>query len=160
MVVLLILRHAKSDWNAAYSRDHDRPLNNRGIKAAEKIGRMLTQVERTPDLVVASSATRTLQTARLAAKAGAWNAPIRSDPQLYGGSVGDMLSVIESVEDVETLMIVGHQPTCASAISRLTGANVTVKTATVAAIEFPTRTWSNVLAMTGTLRFLVHPRML
>lgn len=160
MVVLLILRHAKSDWNAAYSRDHDRPLNSRGIKAAEKVGLMLTRTQHVPDLIVASSAARTLHTAQLAVEAGTWDATIRLEPQLYSGGLGGMLAVIESSGDVETLMIVGHQPTCGSAISRLTGANVTVKTATVAAIEFPTRTWSNVSAMTGTLRFLIHPRML
>ena len=170
MAVLLLLRHAKSDWNAAYARDHDRPLNDRGIKAAKKIGLMLTRADHAPDLIITSSATRTLHTAQLAAEAGAWDAPIRSEPQLYGCGVDDMLSVIESAEDVETLMIVGHQPTCGSAISRLTGASVTVKTATVAAIEFPTRTsfsahiWSNISAVSSTrpgiLRFLIHPRML
>ena len=166
MAVLLILRHAKSDWNHTYSRDHDRPLSDRGIKAAKKVGLMLTRADHAPDLIIASSATRTLHTAQLAAEAGAWDAPIRSEPQLYGGGVDDMLSIIESAQDAETLMIVGHQPTCGSVISELTGARVTVKTATVAAIEFPTRTlfsahiWSNISSAKGTLRFLIHPRML
>ena len=33
---IIIFRHGKSDWDAIYDRDHDRPLSKRGIKASKK----------------------------------------------------------------------------------------------------------------------------
>ena len=37
MKSILLFRHGKSDWNASYKRDHDRPLSKRGVKAAKII---------------------------------------------------------------------------------------------------------------------------
>ena len=34
MKTLLLARHAKSDWGDASVRDHDRPLNARGLRDA------------------------------------------------------------------------------------------------------------------------------
>ena len=33
---IIIFRHGKSDWNAVYGKDHDRPLSKRGINASKK----------------------------------------------------------------------------------------------------------------------------
>ena len=35
---IIIFRHGKSDWDANYSKDHDRPLSKRGINASKKWG--------------------------------------------------------------------------------------------------------------------------
>ena len=35
MKSILLFRHGKSDWNANYKEDHDRPLSKRGIIAAK-----------------------------------------------------------------------------------------------------------------------------
>ena len=35
---IIIFRHGKSDWNAVYGKDHDRPLSKRGINASKKMG--------------------------------------------------------------------------------------------------------------------------
>ena len=39
---LILMRHAKSDWNHPGLADHDRPLNKRGRKAAPAMGAWLT----------------------------------------------------------------------------------------------------------------------
>ena len=36
---IIIFRHGKSDWDAIYDRDHNRPLSKRGVKASKKMGR-------------------------------------------------------------------------------------------------------------------------
>ena len=44
MKSIILLRHAKSDWNATYSSDHQRPINQRGIKASKLMGSYLAEI--------------------------------------------------------------------------------------------------------------------
>ena len=62
MKSIILFRHAKSDWNAIYSSDHQRPINQRGIKASKLMGSYLAKINEIPDLIISSSALRALQT--------------------------------------------------------------------------------------------------
>ena len=42
MKTIILFRHGKSDWNAHFENDHERPINKRGIKAAKKMGKKLS----------------------------------------------------------------------------------------------------------------------
>ena len=59
---LILMRHAKSDWNHPGLGDHDRPLNARGIASATALGDWLRAKDYIPDAVLCSSAERTGQT--------------------------------------------------------------------------------------------------
>ena len=50
MKTLLLLRHGKSNWDAQYQLDHDRPLAKRGRKAAALMGRYLSALDEAPDV--------------------------------------------------------------------------------------------------------------
>lgn len=63
---LIIMRHAKSDWYADFDSDFDRPLNQRGIKSALKMGEWLNSNHIFPDLIIYSPAERAKQTKNLA----------------------------------------------------------------------------------------------
>ena len=55
MKTLLLMRHAKSDWDADYESDHDRPLNDRGLKTMERLIRaQRMRAESTPGLSVSA----------------------------------------------------------------------------------------------------------
>ena len=41
MKQLILMRHAKSDWQSGADNDFDRPLNKRGRRAAVEIGALL-----------------------------------------------------------------------------------------------------------------------
>ena len=69
MKTLYMLRHGKSDWNNALP-DHERTLAPRGIDAAQRIGRLLRDLDEVPDRIVASTAVRARETVRLAGEAG------------------------------------------------------------------------------------------
>ena len=69
---LILFRHGKSDWDAPFASDHERPLTNRGKEAARLMGRFLQQTGQIPDLAVSSSAQRARDTQQLAARAGHW----------------------------------------------------------------------------------------
>ncbi|MFA9563634.1 MAG: histidine phosphatase family protein [Acidimicrobiales bacterium] len=135
MGLLMIMRHGKSDWNAGAMTDHERPLNQRGVDAATRMGEVLTRAGLVPDRIIASSATRTASTAQLAARAGGWKAQVETTDVLYGATPDAVIRVIKAVPDsVGRLLIVGHEPTSSGLIGELTGAMVQVKTATVAAL--------------------------
>jgi phosphohistidine phosphatase len=59
---LLLLRHAKSSWDDPGLSDHARPLNARGRRAAAAVAAAMRELGLQPDLVIVSSARRTLQT--------------------------------------------------------------------------------------------------
>ncbi len=161
MSELLVMRHAKSDWDAPHSSDHERPLANRGVRSARIVGRFLGAGDRAPDLVISSTATRAIRTAMLAAEVGNWGSDIVQDGRLYGGGHGDVLQAVrDHGGDVDRVMVVGHQPTWSGLVALLTGARVEMKTASVAGIEFHNRSMSAIEPGKGVLQYLLQPRML
>ena len=58
MKTLLILRHAKSNWNYPDLSDYDRPLNARGKQDAARMGEHLREQGLIPDRILTSSAKR------------------------------------------------------------------------------------------------------
>ena len=108
---LLILRHAKSDWNTPGEADFDRPLAPRGRQAAPRMGRYMLDQGLTPDLVLCSPAVRAQQTWQLAAQA--FESPPRLEfvPALYHASPHDVLDVLrEQGGRAATVCVVGHHP--------------------------------------------------
>ena len=156
----MILRHAKSDWNAGAASDHARPLNRRGTGAALTMGRVLTRIGEIPDLVYTSSATRARETVLLAADAGGWDIEVQEIDDLYGASANSALQVASQAPDhIERLMLVGHQPAWGYLVRSVTGAAVNMKTATVAGIDMHLESWRHAPEAMGSLAYLLQPRM-
>lgn len=133
--MLLVMRHGKSDWSAG-TDDHSRPLNSRGARSAKGMGRLLNELGLNPDLVISSTAVRALTTARLAFEAGQWDCELRATDDFYDADVSSVLRVIRGVDQsVDRCLVIGHNPTWSALVHELTGGNVAMKTATVAAIE-------------------------
>lgn len=160
MKTLLIMRHAKSDWNADYGSDHERPLNGRGERSARLMGRLLSGMDLHPQHIVSSTAVRARNTASLASETGVWGSSMVLDPDLYGTDAESVISIAASAPDVERLMLVGHQPTWSMVVHRLTGERADIKTASVAVIEVMADQWSELPDVSGVLTGLHHPRPL
>lgn len=158
MKTLLLMRHAKSDWNAGARSDHDRPLNERGLAAARFMGSHLTDSGLAPDHVISSTAVRAITTAKLAAESGAWGAEIEPEARLYGSGAAEVISVAADRGRGGTLMLVGHQPTWSMLVAELSGEMAEMKTATVAVIDFTFDSWSALGGEIGQLRDVLHPR--
>lgn len=161
MTTLQLLRHAKSDWGAGAS-DHERPLNDRGVRAATAIGRFLATTGRAPERVLTSSAVRARTTAERAIASGRWDTDLVVLDELYLPSVdGVLAAVAEHGDDVGTLMVVGHEPTWSGLVGHLTSAVVRYPTAALAVLDLHVRRWSEVdLATRGELHAFVPPRLL
>ena len=162
MKTLLVMRHAKSDWGAASGGDHERVLARRGIKAARKVGRFLTDSGTTPDLVLSSTAVRALTTAELAAESGEWGCEIITSRDLYASGPERVLDVVrETGNEVDRLLIAGHEPTWSTLVTWLIGGGrVRMPTAAVACLDLPHGDWIDLAPATCELRWLVTPKTL
>ena len=158
MARLYVLRHGKSDWGTG-DPDHERPLNERGVRASVAIGEALRRAREQPDLILSSSAVRALTTAGLVREAAGWDVPLDTTRDLYDTSVDGTLSVLSDVGgDMERLMIVGHQPAWGEVVGYLTGARVTMKTGAVAALDTDAG-WKTLREDCCTIGFVLHPRL-
>jgi phosphohistidine phosphatase len=158
MKTLLLMRHAKSDWDADYGPDHDRPLNDRGLRSAQLMGRVLADEGLVPDLIITSTAVRAWRTAELAIEAGDWDTELVLDRSLYDEGPRGVLEAGASAPDVGSLMLVGHQPTWSMLVSALTGERADMKTATVAVIELDLDSWGGLPEACGKLTRVLKPR--
>jgi phosphohistidine phosphatase len=104
---LHLLRHAKSAWDDAMQSDHDRPLAPRGRRAGKLLRDYVRRSDIAPQLVLCSTALRTVETARAVDPGGEFVL----EPRLYGASAAELLGRIHSLDDaVGEVMIVGHNP--------------------------------------------------
>jgi phosphohistidine phosphatase len=104
---LLLMRHAKSGYPPGVV-DHDRPLAPRGIRESGLGGDWLRANQPSVDAVLCSTATRARQTL---ANTGI-DAPVQYRERLYDTTAGTLIDEINNVADtVDTLLVVGHEPT-------------------------------------------------
>lgn len=111
MPTLHLLRHAKSSWDDLRVRDHDRPLSDRGERAAAAMAAYMRQSGIAPDLVLCSSARRTVDTlARL--RSGLPDPlTVETRRELYEVGAANLLEVLRRVPDTTgVVMLVGHNP--------------------------------------------------
>ncbi len=107
---LLLLRHAKSSWDDPKLPDHARPLNARGRQAAIAMRRAIRELSLLPDVVLVSSARRTLQTLEAL---GPWDETPLIEPMdaLYLATAPGLLAVLNGVaETARSVMLIGHNP--------------------------------------------------
>jgi phosphohistidine phosphatase len=112
---LMLLRHAKTENDAASGRDQDRRLDDRGRIDAAEIGRWIGLHPPFPDSVLVSPAVRAHQTWEIAWESMKSLAPqpqVEFPPELYGADPSQLLQAVHaaSTADPQRLMIVGHNP--------------------------------------------------
>jgi phosphohistidine phosphatase len=161
MKTLVLFRHGKSDWDAEFDSDQERPLNKRGKRDAKRMGRFLAGLGAVPERVVTSSAVRAVKTVGLAAEAGGWGSEIMIEKQLYKADPGGVIAVIqEQADTLGTLLVVGHEPAFSATASFLIGGGtLRFSTGAMACIEFEVERWADVRAGGGLLLWLVGPKM-
>ncbi|MBC7913981.1 MAG: histidine phosphatase family protein, partial [Pyrinomonadaceae bacterium] len=100
MKQLLIVRHAKSDWNTDASSDFDRPLNKRGARDAPEMAERLLKKHIIPQLIVSSPALRALTTAKYFADVFNIDKKlIQTEPSIYEASATTLLSVVNKLDN-------------------------------------------------------------
>lgn len=143
---LFLVRHAKSSWDDATISDHDRPLNERGLRNAPDMGRRLSDRGVSPDALISSTAERARTTAEI--MAGSLNYPkdqIVFDRALYHASATELQEYISGLNDGHTsVMLFGHNPGMTSVVSHLYGIALdNLSTCGVVYLKFSAESWAD-----------------
>jgi phosphohistidine phosphatase len=104
------MRHAKSSWDQPELPDHERPLNGRGRAAAAAMGEAMRGLGLAPDMVLVSTARRTLQTLEALEP---WDETPLIEPidTLYLATAAHLLTVLRGVtETTRSVLLLGHNP--------------------------------------------------
>ncbi|HEX8401308.1 MAG TPA: histidine phosphatase family protein [Allosphingosinicella sp.] len=166
MKTLTLLRHAKSSWNDVTERDFERPLNARGRRAAQTIGREMLSLGLSFDQVLASPATRVVETLREVEGGYGRELGTHFDKRIYLASTDTLLEIVQAADDqTRSVLLVGHNPGLESLVMLLAGdsplrAEVAVKypTATLAELSFECESWTDVRQGSGNLARFIRPR--
>jgi len=158
---LFLMRHAKSSWDNPAWSDHDRPLNERGIRDAPRMGRLLEEQGGPPSLIVSSTATRARDTAVRVAEACRYQGEIVLDPRLYHASPGDWKDVLRSLPDSHyRVLCVGHNPGLEELLRKWTGDIVEMPTAAIAVADIHATNWSDYDRRSVSLSAVYRPKEL
>ena len=109
---LVLMRHAKSDWFSGEGDDFSRPLSERGIRDARRMGRWLAEGEYLPDAILSSPSRRTRQTLDLMADSLRLDLDARTEwlDELYHANVGSLRNVLRRLGARPAVMLLGHNP--------------------------------------------------
>ena len=160
MKILLLLRHAKSSWKDESLSDFDRPLNERGKKAAQAIGRYIRKQKIMPDLVLSSPAVRARETTGIITTTAKLTAEIRYDQRIYEADPLRLVQVVSQIEDnFCSVLLVGHNPGIEALLGSLTGSSQHMPTAALAKIRLEgVDEWSEISEAKAILELMIKPK--
>ncbi len=168
MKTLTLLRHAKSGWDDAVTRDFDRPLNGKGRRAAARVGRYMRDEGLAFDGVVASPALRVQQT--IAGVEDGYGKTLQPvwDKRIYMASAATLLDIAQSLDDaLGTVLLVGHNPGLEDLVLMLASASpyrdeaeIKYPTATLSELRFEVERWRDIEEGRGELARFTRPREL
>jgi phosphohistidine phosphatase len=160
---LILTRHAKSSWDNANLPDHERPLNDRGHKAASELGLWLASRGYVPDEVICSDALRTRETWNGIAPALPSAAEPRFTDKLYQAGADVMLAMLKHATG-NTVLMLGHNPGIAEFAQRLVARAplnpefLRYPTAATLVVEFPIDNWADLVTGTGAADDFIVPK--
>jgi phosphohistidine phosphatase len=137
------------------------------------MGKVLADLQFTPDKILSSPARRARQTAELLAKACNYKESIEWHDSFYEGSSDDLLSALRRLPDViERALLVGHNPAMEeTAAALLIGAEakeqedlairmaIRMPTAALMCLDLPVMTWARLEPGSAILRWFLIPKL-
>ncbi len=140
MATLVVVRHAKSDWDVP-ADDRHRPLAARGRRQAPATGRWLAEQEYAVQLAVVSPARRARQTWELVSAELSGEVRTLVEEAAYTFDGEDLFDLVRTLPaELGCVALVGHNPAVEELVERLTGRAVPLPTSAVAVIEL--ESWS------------------
>ncbi len=161
MKTLLLMRHCRTGDGATGSADKHRALTPPGLDDARRMGAALQRKGFVPQLVVHSSAHRAAQTAGLVASELGIEGVLLASPRLYAAEAEGYLEEIQLLpDDVDLVLVVGHNPAVTRLATRLYGKGLAVThfpPGAMAGYEFPGDSWSTIQPSQGNCRWYQSP---
>lgn len=146
MKQIILVRHAKSDWNSDALSDFDRPLNERGKRDAPVMAHRLLDKKIKIDAFVASPARRAKKTASIFAQEYKVDKDkIIFKEELYAAPEETFYNVVTGMDDkFDTIAIFSHNPGITEFANELTDVRIdNIPTCGVFAVRIKTKRWSD-----------------
>ena len=164
--LLYLLRHGKSSWADEGLDDVDRPLARRGREAGERLARHFEQETISPDLVLCSPALRARQTLAAVRETLPDGTAVEEAPWLYREGAATILRKLRELpDDVDSVMLVGHNPELQAVALALAGSGdelerlrAKLPTGALATLTISAPSWSDVDEDSAELTAFVVPR--
>lgn len=153
MKKLFLIRHAKSSWDDPSLTDFNRPLNERGMRDAPRMARILAQAHPEIDLVVHSPAKRATETAQIFINT-------MDNPQLevlamteiYDASLNTLKGIVNNLDDqYSNVVLVGHNPGFSALLNYFSDQIYDMPTCSIAEIMFDQESWKDCIGSGGHL---------
>lgn len=161
MKTLIFIRHAKSDWSNFFVSDFDRELNERGMRDAPMMGKVLAKKNLRPDRIISSPALRAKRTITILAPYIPYpEDQILYDPILYGGEIEAIAELISSTPpNIHTLILVGHNPELTEHVNYFSGSDIeNVPTCGVVAMQLKHDDWKSIGESSAELLYFIKPK--
>lgn len=161
MKTIVLIRHGKSSWKNDKLKDMERPLKKRGLNDAPLMGKVLKDLQVTPEVIITSPAVRAMETAKLIAKEyDIDTSQIISVPELYLESKGKLLREINKIDhQYNTVFLIGHNPGLTDLANFLSGETIdNIPTSGAIALQFDCNTWAEVEKGKGKKLFFEVPK--
>jgi phosphohistidine phosphatase len=162
MKTLLLLRHAKSSWDHPALTDFERPLKKRGRKDIKLIAKVINENDLYPNLILSSSAKRTVETVEVLVDSLQYENEIIYSDALYMGEPDDFIAVLSDLDnDIESVMIVAHNPGLETYLQIIGGEIEAMPTAALAYTVLNLEDWRDISFDTvGKMNGYWTPKML
>lgn len=170
MKTLYLLRHAKSSWDDPGLKDEERPLNERGFRAATVMGLYFAQCGFRPDVILCSSARRALETLDQIRPRLAGKPALTIDKAIYRADSKALLELVRSLpEETGSVLVVGHNPALEEFAVSLAGGGAKdarermeqkYPTCALAIFSLPKQPWGEIDWKKAELRSFTSPKEL
>lgn len=123
MKTIYLARHAKSSWNSGATNDFDRPLSNRGEADAQRIGEEMHRLGWIPQKVISSPAIRAKQSCKILCEQLQYPIDhIEWNSEIYAAYMVTLMHILTSLnEEIDSIMLVGHNPSMEDLLVHLCG---------------------------------------
>lgn len=161
MKTLILVRHAKSSWDAVGLEDFERPLNERGKEDAPLMAKRLKDKKIKPDIFLSSPAKRALKTARYFGKEfGFGKKDIVVEDKLYGAAVSSYLEVITNIKNKhKTALVFSHNPGLTDFANTLTTVHIdNIPTTGLFAVQADCEKWADFVKSEKSFLFFDYPK--
>jgi len=156
------MRHAKSSWSHPGLTDFDRPLNERGLRDAPRMGQYLKELNLLPDQIFSSPAARAKATIEAVVKELDLDVnQITWDKDLYFAGTASYINAIRRADEKSNIvMTVGHNPMSEGALDLLSNSPVNGRfvTAAIACLKVNSSSWKEISYGQCDVKWIMTPK--
>lgn len=144
MKTLYLMRHTQKEENLNKD-DYDIELTTKGLDDAQQMAKILKKENVVFDLIVSSPAKRARLTAEIIAENTDYSKSVMYNEVIYQAFLNELMETISyTYDNIDSLLIIGHNPALASLAVNLTTFREELKMGGIVKITFDCNAWIDI----------------